>query len=418
MTVQEATRTGVADRRSLFAGRLVVLVAIVLSALTLRIAVTSITPLLDVIGADIGFDSTVIGLFGMLPTAMFAVSGLATPRLTVRFGLERVALASMAATAVGLGVRALMPGTVGLLAFSALALGGMGVGNVVIPPLVKRYFSDRLGAVSTVYILCVQIGTMVPALVAIPLSDAFDWRVSLGVWTLLPVAAALPWIAVIVAGRGRDTPDTAGAATAAPAEPRGQVWRSPVAWGMAGMFGMTSLITYSMFTWIPTILTEAGASAGFGGSMVALFSAVGFIAAVGAPSLCIRIANPYPVVLLCGLSYLVGFAGLLWAPMSAPLVWIVAVGLGPSTFPMALTLINLRTRTGAGSAALSGFTQGLGYSVACIGPLMFGVLHDTTGGWAWPFALLLAAVAAVLVAGYFACKPRYLEDSWSARPHH
>ncbi|MFD1813378.1 CynX/NimT family MFS transporter [Rhodococcus gannanensis] len=409
MTVQATAQTDETRTRSLIAGRVVVLVAIVLSALTLRTAVTSLTPLLDEIGHDVGFDSAVVGLFGMLPTAMFAVSGILTPRLTRRFGLEVVVLTAMVMTAVGLAVRPAMSGTAALLVFSALALGGMGIGNVVVPPLVKRYFPDRIGAVSTVYILCVQIGTTMPALVAVPLADAYDWRVSLGVWALLPVAAALPWLSVLAARRGRSADDTA---IAAGAEPAGRVWRSPVAWGMAGMFGMTSLITYSMFTWIPKILTEAGASAGFGGSMVALFSAVGFIAALGAPSLCIRIANPYPVVVACGVSYLIGFAGLLWAPMSAPILWIVAVGLGPSTFPMALTLINLRTRTAAGSAALSGFTQGLGYAVACVGPLMFGVLHDVTGGWTWPFALLLCAVCVVMIAGRVACKPRFLEDSW------
>ena len=418
MTVSEAARTSERPR-SLIAGRLVVLVAIVLSALTLRTAVTSLTPLLDEIGRDVGFDSAVVGLFGMLPTAMFAVAGILTPRFIRRSGLEVVVLVSMAMTAAGLAVRPFMSGTAALLVFSALALGGMGIGNVVVPPLVKRYFPDRIGAVSTIYILCVQIGTMVPALVAVPLSDSHGWRVSLGVWALLPIAAMLPWLTVVAGRRRRDADTFPVASGEAPSTdpdeaPVGQVWRSPVAWGMAGMFGMTSLITYSMFTWIPKILTEAGASTGFAGSMVALFSAVGFLAALGAPSLCIRIANPYPVVLACGVSYLVGFAGLLWAPMSAPIVWIVVVGLGPSTFPMALTLINLRTRTGAGSAALSGFTQGLGYAVACIGPLMFGVLHDATGGWTWPFALLLVAVCVILVAGRVACKPRFLEDSWTA----
>ncbi|MFC9787771.1 CynX/NimT family MFS transporter [Rhodococcus sp. NPDC127528] len=403
------------SRRSLVAGRLMVLVAIVLSALTLRTAVTSITPLLDEIGAEVGFDSTVTGVFGMLPTAMFAVFGILTPRFALRFGLERVALAAMAMTAIGIATRSAMSGTLGLLFFSALALGGMGIGNVVIPPLVKRYFSDRLAVVSTVYITCVQIGTMLPALVAVPLAEAFGWRTSLGVWALLPVAAALPWIGVILSRRGRDRSDVTAERVVTSGESKGQAWRSPVAWGMAGMFGMTSLITYSMFTWIPKILTEAGASAGFGGAMVALFSAVGFIAAIGAPSLCIRIANPFPVVLGCVVAYLIGFSGLLFAPMAAPIVWIIALGLGPSTFPMSLTLINLRTRTGAGSAALSGFTQGLGYAVACIGPLLFGVLHDATGGWTWPFALLLGAVAVMTLGAYQACKPRFLEDSWGAR---
>ncbi|MFF0816485.1 MFS transporter [Rhodococcus sp. NPDC003318] len=421
MTVQEtAPQTTVAAgsaKRSLVAGRLTVLAAIVLSALTLRIAVTSLTPLFDDIGNDVGFGSAVVGIFGMLPTAMFALFGILTPRLGARFGLERVALTAMVMTAAGLVARSALSGTAALLAFSALALGGMGIGNVVIPPLVKRYFSDRLGLVSTVYILCVQIGTMLPALVAVPLSESYGWRVSLGVWALLPVAAVLPWLGVLMSRRGHadaQVDDAPGRRSAALAAAGGRVWRSPVAWGMAGMFGMTSLITYSMLTWIPKILTEAGAGAAFGGSMVALFSAVGFIAALGAPALCIRIANPYPLVLACVVCYLIGFAGLLWAPMAAPVLWIVAVGLGPSTFPMSLTLINLRTRSAAGSAALSGFTQGLGYAVACIGPLMFGVLHDATGGWTWPFALLVGAVCVILVAGYVACKPRFLEDSWGA----
>ncbi|MFD4182951.1 MFS transporter [Rhodococcus sp. NPDC058514] len=399
------------DRRALVAGRLMVLVAIVLSALTLRTAVTSLTPLLDEISGDVGFGSTIVGVFGMLPTAMFAIFGLLTPRLALSFGLERVALAAMLMTGVGIATRSMVSDTATLLALSALALGGMGIGNVVIPPLVKRYFSDRVAMMSTIYITCVQVGTVLPVLVAVPLADAYGWRVSLGLWALPAVAAALPWIGIVISRRGRDRLDTSAEPLAEQGE-RGRAWRSPVAWGMAGMFGMTSLITYSMFTWVPKILTEAGASAAFGGTMVALFAAVGFLAAIGAPTLCARIANPYPVVVACAAFYLAGFAGLLFAPMAAPVLWILLVGLGPSTFPMSLTLINLRTRTAAGSAALSGFTQGLGYAVACLGPLLFGVLHDVTGGWAWPFAMLLVAVGVILVAGYAACKPRFLEDSW------
>jgi len=108
----------------------------------------------------------------------------------------------------------------------------------------------------------------------------------------------------------------------------------------------------------------------------------------------------------------VGFLGLLLAPMQHPVLWVSLVGLGPSTFPLALTLINLRTRTPAGSAALSGFSQGVGYTVASLGPLLFGLLRQVTGSWAWPFAMLGGAVVVLLIGGYVACKPRMLEDSW------
>ena len=401
------------ERRPLVKGRVLVFAAIAMSALVLRLAVTSFSPLASQIQDEFGFSGSVVGVFGMVPTAMFAVFGLLTPALAKRLGLERTALLAMIMAAVGRLLRAMMSQTWSLLALSALALAGMGIGNVVIPPLVKRYFSDRLATMSSVYIVAVQIGTIVPAFVAVPVADAFGWRFSIGWWAAFGFAAAVPWL--ITLARSRKAEAETVVAPAVDASRRGQVWRSPVAWGMAGMFGMTSLITYSMFTWIPSILADAGASDAFGGTMVGVFSVMGLVAAFGAPTLCARIANPFPVVIVCAACYLIGFAGLYFAPMAAPIVWVVVLGLGPSTFPMALTLINLRTRSHVGSSALSGFTQGIGYTVACLGPLLFGVFHDATDGYAAPFGLLVLAVVVVLVGAYQACKPRMLEDSWHAR---
>ncbi len=421
-------------RRSPLEGRLLVFAAIIVSAFTLRLAVTAFTPLAERIGADIGYSTTVVGVFGMIPTVMFAAGGVLTPLLVRRLGLERTALAAMLAAAAGQAVRALVPATWELLVFSALALAGMGIGNVVVPPLVKRYFSDRLATLSALYITMVQLGTVLPALIAVPLADADGWRVSLGVWALLPLVAALPWLWVLLDRRGRDVavrpagPEAAAerhhagpseapefnvVRTALP-EPAatGKAWKSPVAWGMAGMFGMTSLTTYAMFTWLPKIFTDTGASPAFGGTMVAVFSFIGLAAALAAPSVTARVRNPFPIVIGCAVCYFVAFAGLLWAPMGAPVLWVLLLGLGPSTFPMSLTLINLRSRTQAGSAALSGFSQGVGYTAACVGPLLFGVLHTITGGWTAPFAMLCVAVLVMLTGAWQACKPRMLEDTW------
>ncbi|MGV9411893.1 CynX/NimT family MFS transporter [Nocardia sp. NPDC003693] len=390
---------------------MLVLAAIIVSALTLRVAVTAFTPLAAQIGDSMGYSTAVVGVFGMLPTAMFALAGLLTPLLTRRFGLERTVLLAMVMTGLGSLIRAIVPATWELLAFSALALTGMGIGNVVIPPLVKRYFSDRLALLSSLYIVMVQLGTVVPALIAVPVAQAHGWRISLGLWSILAFAAVLPWLGVLRIRRDHARADS----TELPPEPfesTGKVWRSPLAWGMALMFGMTSLITYSMFTWMPTIFSDAGASASFGGSMVGIFALIGLVAALTAPIVVGRMRNPFPVVIGCAISFFAGFAGLLIAPMAAPLVWVVLLGLGPSTFPMALTLINLRTRTSAGSAALSGFTQGVGYTVACLGPLVFGVLHSMTHGWLAPFAFLAVAVLVLLGGAWVACKPSLLEDTW------
>ena len=404
---QEADQTMV---RSVKQGRLLVLLAIVLFALTLRTAVTSLTPLLTRISEDLHFGATIIGVFGMLPTAMFAAAGIVTPFLTSRIGLERTTLVAVVATAIGIGVRSLMGGTLGLLAFSCLALIGMGIGNVVLPPLVKRYFSDNVAVLSTAYLTCVQLGTMVPALTAVPVADAYGWRVSLAIWAIIPIAAFLPWLGIVLARRGHDVQDVTGEA---PSEPTGRIWRSPLAWGAAAMFGMTSLNTYAMFTWIPTILSDSGGSAALGGNMVALFSGVGFLATLVVPGLCTRMVNPFPLVIVFLGCFVVGFLGLLFAPMTLTWVWVIALGLGPTTFPMALTLVNLRTRTGAGSAALSGFMQGVGYLAACAGPLGFGLLHEATHGWTAPFLMLFGCLVVLGLGAYQACKPRMLEDTWN-----
>ncbi len=409
-------------RPGLAEGRALVLVGIVLSALNLRTAVTSITPLLDELGGVFGFGATMAGVLGMLPSAAFAVFGVATPAIAHRIGLERAALLSMLLAALGLVLRSLAGGTGGLLFGSIVALAGMGIGNVVLPPLVKRYFADRVGALSTLYITVLQLGTILPALAAVPVAAAVGWRVSMGAWALVAIAAALPWIGVLWIERRKESGlarcHDAAVATgdeapelAAPAA-RGKVWRTSLGWGMALMFGMTSLATYSMFTWLPKILTEAGATPAFGGAMVALYSALGLTGALVIPALAVRVANPFPLVLACAASHFAGFAGLLLAPMAAPLLWVPLIGLGPSTFPLALTLINLRTRTPGGSASLSGFMQGVGYAISCLGPLLFGVLHEATHGWTWPFAMLAASVVVMVIGGWQACKPRVLEDCW------
>ncbi|AWV08588.1 MFS transporter [Lysobacter maris] len=417
--------------RGLWRGRAWVLAGIGLSAFTLRTAVTSLTPLLDRIGETLGFGSTMTGVFGMVPTAAFAAFGVATPAIAHRVGLERTALLAMLMAAAGLLTRGLAPDTWTLLAASALALSGMGIGNVVLPPLVKRYFPDRVGTVSSTYITLLQLGTILPALTAVPLADTVGWRASLAAWSVVGIAAALPWAGVLwmerrahagaeCSAQARALADAHDRAVAGDDEApelarpatRGRVWRSPVAWGLALMFGMTSLVTYSMFTWLPALFAAAGASPAFGGNMVALFSTLGLATGLVMPAIAVRMRNPFPVVLACLACFAASFLGLLWAPMAAPVLWVALLGLGPSTFPLSLVLINLRTRTAGGSAALSGFTQGVGYTLSCAGPVVFGALHDASHAWGLPFAFLGLCLAVLATGGLLACRPRMLEDTW------
>lgn len=415
-------------KRPLWAGRSLALIGIVLAAFNLRTAVTSLPPLFDVVGADLGFGNGFISVLGMMPTAAFAVFGFSTPAIARRFGLEATAIAAMVLAAGGQFGRSAVDSPTWFLILSVVSLAGMGAGNVVLPPLVKRYFPDRIGGLSALYLVILQFGTMLPALVSVPMANAAGWRVSLASWGIIAVAAIVPWIGpafgahsrrgkgglVGRSGSGVSEPrvDTASIPGQAP---RGRVRRSPVAIGLTLMFGTTSLNTYAMFTWLPKIVVDAGRSAAFGGVMLSLFSGLGLIAGLVMPIVATKVRNPFPVVWACIVFFAAGYLGLWLSPAHGTVLWVILIGLGPSTFPMSLTLVNVRTRTASGSAALSGFVQGIGYAFACLGPLLFGLVRDATGAWTAPFGMLGISLIVLLIGGYFACRPQYLEDTWHAK---
>ena len=97
------------------------------------------------------------------------------------------------------------------------------------------------------------------------------------------------------------------------------------------------------------------------------------------------------------------------------LAWAVLVGIGTATFPLILTLIGLRARTPAGTAALSGFAQSIGYLIAGIGPFGIGLLHDLSGGWTVPLLALLVVTVPQLLLGLAVSRPAYVEDELGER---
>ena len=97
------------SRSGALAVPVVALVGVVLVSLNLRTAVTSLSPLLGVIDAEIGLGTGGMGLLGMVPTAMFALWGVLTPIALRRMGLEALTVLAMAAAASGQVVRVRPP---------------------------------------------------------------------------------------------------------------------------------------------------------------------------------------------------------------------------------------------------------------------------------------------------------------------
>ena len=380
--------------------------ATALTALNLRTAVTGLSPLLEMIGSDLGFGLAVAGLLGTVPAATFGVFGFLAPVVTRRYGLERTATAALALSALALVLRALAPTPLVLVASTVLALAGIGAANVVIVPLIKAWFSDRIAVWTSGYLLLLQTGQFVAPLLAVPVAEAASWRLSVGMWAAPAALAAVVWLTLAL----KLPADHHVPAVAAPAAQR-RISRSSTAWGLVGLFAMVSLSNYSIITWVPAVLTDAGASAARGGSMLGLYSVWGVLAALVVPQLATRRRNPFPVVVACSVVLVVGYAGLALSPLDGTVLWMCALGIGVSTFPLCMTLINHRTRTPQSASTVSGFVQGIGYGLACFGPIGLGLVREATGSWTLPLVILAVTALPGLLAGWFACRPRFVEDA-------
>jgi len=399
--------------RPLWRGRALALVGIVLFAFSLRSAVGSLSPLLDHVARDFAVSGPVIGLIGTAPPVCFAIAGLLTPILERRLGLERLVIVAMAVTVVGLVARSLSVDSLTLLGSTAIIFAAVGVGNVLLPPLAKKYFPDRIGVVTTIYSTTMAVSTFLPPLLAVPLADAAGWRLSLGVWALFAGIATIPWIALLVREHGRRGEDDIETAN-----PRvfGRMWRIPLVWALTVTFVVSGTLAYTAFAWLPTILVQtAGVSNAEAGALLSLFGFMGLPAALAVPVLVSRYRAIAPLFAIGVVSGLAGIAGLIFAPATATWLWIALLGIAPLFFPLTLVLLGLRSRTHEASVALSGFVQSVGYAIIAVFPVGIGLLHDATGEWTGPLIVLAVVVVAAVPAGFVIARPQSVEDAWERR---
>ncbi|MEU0176558.1 CynX/NimT family MFS transporter [Streptomyces massasporeus] len=420
--------------------RLLVL-GIVLSALNLRPAITSLGALLEEVRDGLGMSGSVAGLLTSVPPLCFAVFGVMAPRLARRFGAGAVVCAGMVAIATGLLIRPYAGGTAGFLAGSALALMGIAVSNVLMPVIVKHWFPDRVGSMTGLYSMALALGTALAAAVTVPLTDTLggSWQTGLALWAGLAVAAVLPWLPFV---RGRVTPpgsekapeattggdvsvgdtsardrdEAARTQASARAEharvqaPRLRMARSRTAWALAVFFGLQATAAYITMGWMAQIFRDAGVPAGTAGLLLAVTMVMGVPLAFVIPRLATRLPHQGPIVLALGVCGLVGYAGLYLAPAAGAWAWAVLLGVANCAFPLALTMVGMRARTGPGVAQLSAFAQSTGYLISIPGPLLVGVLYQHSGGWGLPIALMSALMIPQMAVGFLAGRDRTVED--------
>jgi CP family cyanate transporter-like MFS transporter len=380
-----------------------VLAGLILLSFNLRPAAVSVGPVLEEVRNGLGMSGPEAGLLTSLPVLAFAFFGALAPALARMIGLHRAAAVSLLAVVAGLGGRAEAHREATFLVLSALALAGMATANVLIPSLVKLHFPDRIGQATAIYTTALAVGLTSAFLLTVPISHVFDsWRGGLGAWAVTALVALLPWLALVAHDRNleRDTRSISFGAVA----------RTRIGWAMALVFGLQSLQAYSIFGWFAQLWRDSGYDPGQAGLLVGIIAGVSIPLSLWLPALCARRESQVGLLVAVTGAYLVGYALLLVDAHTLAIPAALLVGVGCCVFPVVLTLIGLRAHTADGTAALSGFTQSLGYLMAALGPFVVGTIYAATGGWTAPLWLLLGLVVPLLAVEGYVGRPAYLED--------
>jgi CP family cyanate transporter-like MFS transporter len=365
--------------------------AVVLVAINLRPAVAGVGPVLPELRAGLALPGAAVAVLTTLPVLCFGLLALAAPRLARRYGIEAVLVGIMAALAAGVLGRVL-GGPAALFAGTVVAGGAIAIGNVLLPPLIKRDFPGRTGTMVGVYTMAVSGAAAVAAGLAVPLAavSGLGWRGALGAWAVPAAVAALAWLPRL---RGRTRPPRT--------PPAGRsLLRDPLAWQLTVFFGLQSLSFYAVLGWLPSMYRDFGASPALAGFLLSLSGLVQIPVSLVLPGLAGRARNQVGHAVVGTALIGAGLAGVLLAPMAAPYLWVVLVGTGQGAcFALGLNLLVLRTRHVADTARVSAMAQSIGYTVSAAGPLLVGLLHDATGSWSAPLALLLVLLVPQAVSG-------------------
>jgi CP family cyanate transporter-like MFS transporter len=385
---------------------------VILVAINLRPAAASMGPVLDRIQSDTGLSSGWAGALTTLPVLCFGLLAPLAPPLARRLGIHMTIAVAMCALLAGILFR-LVPGVGFLFLGTAVAGAAIAIANVLVPVIVRRDFPDRTGTAMALYTTSLIGFAALAAGVTVPLADWLGggWRPGLGVWAVPAAIAVLAWLPALIR---RD------AAADAPA-PRSPVVRPllrvPLAWWVTLFFALQSGGFYATLAWLPDIFRSHGASDSHAGFLLSLSIVVGLTTATTLPYIAARQRDHRWLVIACSALMAAGLAGILVAPMSAPYLWTVLLGLGQNAaFPLALMLIVMRGGTVATTEGLSTLAQSVGYVLAAFAPLAVGALHGLTGSWTVPLILLLALVVPQTLVGLAAGRDRQISLPSTAAP--
>lgn len=386
----------------------ILILGIIFIAINLRAPLTSVGPLVGLIRDQLHISNTLAGLITTLPLLAFAFFSPFVPKLERKLGVELILLISIIFLTLGIVIRSLS-GAASLFIGTAVLGMAISICNVLLPSLIKREFPARIGLMTGVYSISMNLFGAIASGISVPIAIGlgFGWQGALGIWGILSFVSILFWLPQLKR-RQRKT-----------AAPRNQsddshvnLWRSPLAWQVTLFMGIQSMVFYVLIAWLPEILMQQGIGSDQSGWLLSVMQLALLPFTFIVPIIAGRMSSQRSLVAITSIFLLTGTLGLLYGSPNFIVLWIIFLGTGGGfAFSLSMMFFGLRTKNAHQAAELSGMAQSVGYLLAATGPTLFGYLHDATNSWTVPLLILVGASVLLFIFGMGAARNRYISSA-------
>ncbi|WP_342569972.1 MFS transporter [Paenibacillus sp. FSL R5-0749] len=382
-----------------------IILGIIVIAANLRTPLTSVGPLVGFIRDDVHISNTLAGLITTVPLLVFALLSPLVPKLGRRYGVERIILIALILLTVGIVIRSLS-GAVNLFIGTAVLGFAIAVCNVLLPSIIKRDFPNKIGSMTGVYSISMNLSGAIASGISVPLAitAGLKWQGALAVWGILSFVSILCWLPQL-----RNQTDQTAKTSQQMASNDVNVWRSPLAWQVTIFMGIQSMVFYVLIAWLPEILKQQGIESNQSGWYLSIMQLAMLPFTFIVPVIAGRMSSQRLLVVITTILLLTGTLGLLYGSSNIILLWIIILGIGGGfAFSLAMMFFGLRTENAHQAAELSGMAQSIGYLLAALGPALIGYLHDATNSWNLPLFILLGASILLFLVGIGAANNRFV----------
>jgi len=374
----------------------VVLLALVLVAANLRMALTSVPPVVLDIQRSTGWGDVELGLLTTLPVIAMGAFALVVPSLAARIGRSRAVWGALGILTVALAMR--LAGTVpGVMHVSVIAAGiGIALASGLVPGIVREQLPASIGKATGAWTAAMFLGAGAAAAFTVPLAQLTgSWQAALAVWA---IPAALALVAWTVIERPR----------ASPAEKVARVrlgdlpWRNRAAWSLTAYMAINSLVYYAALAWVAASLDERGFSEEAAGWLFGLLTVSQVAAALTLPAWSQRMRSRRLLIATTSVITAASLVVLGVAPTFLPVIVMFLIGASNSGgFSISLSLLSEFSPDAASAARLTAMAFTVTYLVAATGPVAAGALLEAADSWTVVFcALALVALAQLIpIAG-------------------